>query len=65
MPEQQDMPKQPLSEEIPADAIEQDSTISLSETQTPDMEVHHHPDIHHKSNELIADLHNKYGLSNE
>src|SRR5277367_100340 len=27
----------------------QDSTISPSETQTKDMEVHHHPDLHHKS----------------
>src|SRR5277367_4024167 len=26
----------------------QDSTISPSETQTKDMEVHHHPDLHHK-----------------
>ena len=43
------MPKQPLNEEFPADAIVQDSTISPSETQTPDMEVHHHPDLHHKT----------------
>jgi hypothetical protein len=48
MPEEQDMPKQPLNEELPADAIVQDSTISPSETQTLDMEVHHHPDLLHK-----------------
>ena len=48
MPEEQDMPKQPLNEELPADAIVQDSTISPSETQTLDMEVHHHPDLQHK-----------------
>jgi hypothetical protein len=48
MPEEQDMPKQPLNEELTADAIVQDSSISPSETKTPDMEVHHHPDLHHK-----------------
>jgi hypothetical protein len=48
MPEEQEVPKQPLINELPADAIVQDSTISPSETQTPDMEVHHHPDVQHK-----------------
>ena len=48
MPEEQDMPKQPLNEELTSNAIVQDSTISQSETKTPDMEVHHHPDLHHK-----------------
>ena len=42
------MPKQPLNEELTAKAIVQDSTISPSETKTPDMEVHHHPDLQHK-----------------
>ena len=44
MHEEQDMPKQPLNEELPADAIVQDSTIS----QSLNMEVHHHPDFQHK-----------------
>jgi hypothetical protein len=48
MPEEQDMPKQPLNEELTANAIVQDSSISSSETKIPDMEVHHHPDLHHK-----------------
>jgi hypothetical protein len=48
MPEEQDTPKQPINEELSADAIVQDSSISPSETKTPDMEVHHHPDLHHK-----------------
>jgi hypothetical protein len=42
------MPKQPLKEELTADAIVQDSSIPPSETKTLDMEVHHHPDLHHK-----------------
>ena len=46
MPEEQDIPKKPLNEELPA--IVQDSSISPSETKTPDMEVHHHPDLQHK-----------------
>jgi hypothetical protein len=48
MPKEQDMPEQPLNEELTADAIVQDSSISPSETKTQDMEVHHHPDLHHK-----------------
>jgi hypothetical protein len=48
MPEEQDMPEQPLNEELTADAIVQDSSISPSETKTQDMEVHHHPDLQHK-----------------
>ena len=48
MPEDQESPKQPLSKELPADAIVQDPSISPSETQKSDMEVHHHPDVHHK-----------------
>jgi hypothetical protein len=48
MPEEQDTPKQPLNEELTANAIVQDSTISPSETKTLDMEVHHHPDLLHK-----------------
>src|ERR1700688_1880866 len=48
MPEEQDTPKQPINDELSANAIVQDSSISPSETKTPDMEVHHHPDLHHK-----------------
>ena len=48
MPEEQDTPKQPINDELSADTIVQDSSISPSETKTPDMEVHHHPDLHHK-----------------
>jgi hypothetical protein len=48
MPEEEDMPKQSLNEELTADAIVQDSSISPSETKTLDMEVHHHPDLHHR-----------------
>ena len=48
MPEEQNTPNQPFNEELTANSIVQDSTISPSETKTPDMEVHHHPDLHHK-----------------
>src|SRR6202171_4137992 len=52
MPEEQNMPKQPLNEDLTAGAIVQDSSISPSETKTLDMEVHHHPDLHHKRKNL-------------
>src|ERR1700709_884739 len=45
MPEEQDIPGRPLNEELTADSIVQDSSISTIETKTPDMEVHKHP--HH------------------
>jgi hypothetical protein len=48
MPEEQNIPKQPPNEEATADPNLQDSFISSSETQPPNMEVHHHPDLHHK-----------------
>jgi hypothetical protein len=48
MSEEQDMPKQPLNEDLTANSILQDSSISPSETKTADMEVHHQPDLHHK-----------------
>ncbi len=48
MPEEQDIPKQPPKEEVTSDPNLQGSLISSSETQPPDMEVHHHPDLHHK-----------------
>ena len=47
MPEEQEIPQQPLNEDA-ADSVVYESSISQSETQTPDMEVHHHPDLHHK-----------------
>jgi hypothetical protein len=49
MSEDQDIPKQPPNEETTAETGQQDSTISRSEFQQPTyMEVHHHPDLHHK-----------------
>jgi hypothetical protein len=48
MHEEQDIPKQSLNEEVSADPIMQASSISSSETQPTDMEVHHHPDLLHK-----------------
>jgi hypothetical protein len=49
MPEEQDIPKQPLNEEVSADPIMQASSISPSETQPPNMEVHHHPNVEKKN----------------
>jgi hypothetical protein len=48
MSEEQESPKEPLNKELPAEAIVQDSNIPPSQIQTQDMEVHHHPDVHHK-----------------
>ena len=48
MPEEQEIPKQPSEGETTSHRDLQDSLISSSETQTPNMEVHHHPDLHHK-----------------
>lgn len=48
MPEEQDIPKQPLNEEVSADPIMQASSILPSETQPPNMEVHHHPSVEKK-----------------
>ena len=48
MPEEQDIPEQPAKEGATADPHLQDSIISSSETQAPNMEVHHHPDLDHK-----------------
>src|SRR5450432_4636250 len=48
MSEEQDIPKQPPKVEATSDPNMQDSLISSSETQPPNMEVHHHPDLHHK-----------------
>ena len=48
MPEEQDIPKQPPKGETTSDPNLRDSLNSSSETQTPNMEVHHHPDLHHK-----------------
>ena len=49
MPEEEDIPKRPLTEDESADSIVEDSSASSLETKTPDMEVHHHPDLHRKS----------------
>jgi len=48
MPEEQDIPKQPPVVEATSDPVTQDALISSSETQPPNMEVHHHPDLHHR-----------------
>lgn len=48
MPEEQEIPKQPPKGETISDPNLQDSLISSSETQTQNMEVQHHPDLHHK-----------------
>jgi hypothetical protein len=48
MPEEQDIPKQAPDQEEAAKSIVQDLTDSPSQTQTPDMEVHHHPDVEKK-----------------
>jgi hypothetical protein len=49
MPEIPDIPEQKTNEEAAADSNTQESTTPQLETQTTDMEVHHHPDLHHKS----------------
>jgi hypothetical protein len=48
MPEEQDIPKQPPKGETTPVPNLQDSLNSSSEKQPPNMEVHHHPDLHHK-----------------
>ena len=48
MPEEKDSPKLPTDVEAIANPGLQDSSIPPSETQTLDMEVHHHPDLQHK-----------------
>ncbi len=48
MPEEQEIPKQPPEGEAPAGPNMQDALISSIETQPPNMEVHHHPDLHHR-----------------
>jgi hypothetical protein len=48
MPEEQNILKLPSKGETTCDPNLQDSAISSSDTQPPNMEVHHHPDLHHK-----------------
>ncbi|HEV8506000.1 MAG TPA: hypothetical protein VGQ53_11390 [Chitinophagaceae bacterium] len=48
MPDEQDIPKQSPDDEANTDAILGDSSISPLQSLTSDMEVHHHPDLHHK-----------------
>lgn len=47
MTEEQEIPKQ-VPVESSSETVQQDSIIPQSETQLADMEVHHHPDLHHK-----------------
>src|ERR1700733_15170312 len=49
MSEDQGVPKQPPNEETAAEKGQQDSSISSSETSTPAMEVHHHPNVEKKN----------------
>jgi hypothetical protein len=48
MPEEQDTPNHLQPEKTNTGASIPDSTIYTTETKTPPMEVHHHPDLHHK-----------------
>ena len=48
MPGEQDTPDQPQPEKADEGTIAPDSKISTTETETEPMEVHHHPDLHHK-----------------
>src|SRR5258706_4114772 len=48
MPEEQDIPRQPLKEDPSINSTLPDSTIFPLDPQPKDMEVHHHPDLHHK-----------------
>jgi len=47
MPEEDITEQSPDPESAPVD-IKQDSTISQNEAQPANMEVHHHPDLHHQ-----------------
>jgi hypothetical protein len=48
MAEEPDIPEEPIHEGAPADEIMQTSSIPAPAIQPPDMEVHHHPDLHHR-----------------
>jgi cell division protein FtsB len=48
MPEEQDIPKQSSNEDSHADLKVQALASPSPESQLPNMEVHHHPDLHHK-----------------
>ncbi len=48
MPEENDIPGHLPDKEIPADRELQEPTVNESETQPAQMEVHHHPDLHHR-----------------
>ena len=47
MPEENDIPKQVPVLETVSEEIIQDPSVSPTETQSTNMEVHHHPDLHH------------------
>src|ERR1017187_1679325 len=52
MSEEKDIDQRPKSSGTPEDVNEnasQELTIEQSKTQSEKMEVHHHPDLHHKS----------------
>jgi hypothetical protein len=48
MADEQNIPEQPPGAETIADPGLQDSLTPSTEKQQSDMEVHHHPDVHHK-----------------
>src|ERR1700719_365034 len=52
MPEEQEIPKQPPDEAATTDAIGKDTTMYAPETQPAIMEVHHHPDLHHRKKHI-------------
>ena len=47
MPEEGEIPENYFNEDASAKSSEQEQPVT-SETQTPEMEVHHHPDLHHR-----------------
>jgi len=47
MPDEQDIPDKSLKEDSAAEPTVPDSTIFPLDPQPKDMEVHHHPDLHH------------------
>jgi len=49
MPEEADLPEQPFKEDPALDSKLPDSSTFPLDPQLQDMEVHHHPDLHHHS----------------
>jgi len=47
MSEEQEIPGQPINTEAAADSVEHESAVPAVQIQIPEMEIHHHPDLHH------------------